>query len=179
VRTTRNLPALTYDVFIKAFEKKVTAAQLAIDRLRKVEAPYNVVKEVMEAARLPNDQDLVMDPGYVCARVTATPDDSLEAFEELAARIGERLKKAKLHPDGIPATSHGGLTCCLWFIWHCPTFDVRMLVLVPEKGMRDVRVTAHDRRTVERQYLIVRVQRRAAGWAAPQPRKADDEEIVF
>jgi hypothetical protein len=179
---TRNLPAHSYDVFIKAFEQKVTAAQLAIERLRKVEAPYNILKEVMEAARLPNDQSIVMDPGYVSVHITATPDDSLEAFEALASCIGERLLKARLHGDGVPATSHGGSLCCLWFLWCCDAFDVRLLVHVPAKGMRDVEVAARDRHTVEREYVIARVERhvwRAPGWATVQRRGDDSEEVPF
>jgi hypothetical protein len=156
--SVKNLPAYRYELFVKAFEKKVTAAQQAIERMRQMEQPYNILKEVMEAERLPNEQQIWMESSYIAAHVTATENDSLEAFETLAARIGKALLDAKLHRDGVPATSHGGSTSCLWFCWHCGKFDARLFVKVPETGMRDVKVLQVERKTVDYDYVMQRIE---------------------
>jgi ribosome-associated translation inhibitor RaiA len=155
---TKNLPAYRYELFTKAFEKRVTAAQQAIDQLRKLEAPYNLLKDAMEAERLPNEQHIIMDSGRVSVHVTATSYDSLEAFEALASRLGKRLRDAKMHRDGVPATSHGGTVCCLWFRWMCGAFMVTIFVNVPTAGMRDVAVTVRERQTIETEYVLQRIE---------------------
>ena len=65
MKTTRNVPALRYDLFIKAFEKEVTAAQSRIKAIEAMEQPYNLVKEALEAAKLPNDTTLSLSPSVV------------------------------------------------------------------------------------------------------------------
>jgi hypothetical protein len=158
-----NLPAIRYDLFIKAFEKKVTAAQAAIEALRVMEQPYNVVKDAMESARLPNDQHMNMDARSIGVMLHATQADSLEALETLAQTIGQRLFAAGMHHDGDPATSHGGSSCCLWFAWNCNTeragsFQVRLYVSVPTAGLRDCEVIKSERQTVETDFQLKRIE---------------------
>lgn len=158
-----NLPAYRYDLFIKAFEKKVTAAQAAIEALRAMEQPYNVVKDAMEAARLPNDQQMNMDAKSIGVHLHATPADTLRGLETLAQTIGQRLLAAGMHGDGNPATSHGGSSCCLWFAWNCKTervggFQVRLYVSVPHTGLRDCEVIKSERHTVETDYQLKRIE---------------------
>lgn len=165
-----NLPAHRYDLFIKAFEKKVTAAQAAIDALRAMEQPYNTVKDAMEAARLPNEQHIHMEARSIAVSVGATPKDTLAGLEGLAAAIGHRLLAAGMHRDGKPSTSHGGCACCLWFVWQCKTeragpFQVRLYVHVPTDGMLDCEVVKTERRTVEDHYELKRLELPA--YAAP------------
>jgi hypothetical protein len=158
-----NLPAIRYDLFIKAFEKKVTAAQAAIEALRAMEQPYNTVKDAMEAARLPNEQHIHMEARSISVSLQATPADTLAGLEALAAAIGQRLLGAGMHGDGQPATSHGGCACCLWFVWQCKTeragpFQVRLYVHVPDDGMLDCEVVKTERRTVEDHYELRRIE---------------------
>jgi hypothetical protein len=161
--TTKNLPSLRYDIFIKAFEKKVAAAQAAIEAVRSMEQPYNAVKDAMEAARLPNDQSINIDARAISVHLQATPADTLAGLEALAMTIGRGLLAVGMHRDGEPATSHGGSSCCLWFCWSCRTeragsFQVRLYVGVPHNGLRDCEVIKSERHTVEADYQLKRIE---------------------
>jgi hypothetical protein len=146
--------------------------QREIERLRAMEQPYNIVKEAMEAARLPNDQHITMDPAYIGVSVTATPADSLSYFESLAEMIGQRLVANRMHKDGMPATRHGGCACCLWFTWRCEVpphkraFQARLYVALPISGLTDCDVIECTRTSVDIEYEVRRKE--PATYRAPE-----------
>jgi hypothetical protein len=117
----------------------------------------------MEAVRLPNEQTMHMEARAIAVHLHATPTDTLDGFETLAQTIGQRLLAAGMHRDGEPATSHGGSMCCLWFAWQCKTewtgsFQVRLYVSVPTDGLRDCTWVKTERRTVETNYELKRIE---------------------
>lgn len=106
----RTVPVPRYDLFISAFEKKVAEYQQQIRKIERLERVYNVLKEVGESFKLPNDQKLNLEAARVELHINATPDDTLKTFTKLAEAVGAKLKEAGLHRDGVPAISTAGTT---------------------------------------------------------------------
>jgi len=102
------VPAPRYVQFITAFEKEVTAAQERIKKLEGMEYPYNIIKNTLEEARLPNDINLSLTENSVDIQFVAIPSDSMKGLNVFIESIGKSLLKNNIHRDGIPACYDGG-----------------------------------------------------------------------
>jgi hypothetical protein len=165
---SRNLPAYRYDVFIKAFEAHVAAHQQQIDALRGMERPYNLVKEALEAVRLPHEQELILAHASVSVTMTATPDTLLSAFDPLVEAIGKRLLGAQLHRDGEPAVDVSGtFRPEVEYRWRLIDYtkSVLLTVAIPEAGLPDLKVERVKHVTEWESYRLTRIE--APTWAAP------------
>lgn len=181
MKTTRNVPALRYDLFIKAFEKEVTAAQSRIKAIEAMEQPYNLVKEALEAAKLPNDTTLSLSPSVVKIVMHALPSDFLTMFDALCTEIGSRLLTAGLHKDGIPSRTDGGWWHHLQRSWRCFDHDqpctVMLEVELPDEGLRDLALEKIERTTTVIDYRLT--PRDPATYVAPKHFRTVREEIAF
>jgi hypothetical protein len=157
---TKNLPAIRYELFIKAFEKRVTAVQREIEQLRGMEQLYNIVKDAMEAVRLPNEQRLNLHTYNLFAGFRATPTDRLSTFDPVVKAIGDRLRAAGLH-DGEPSVSMGGSACDVDYKWRMASRGIWLTIDVPDKGMADLAVEVETRTTQEQHYTIRHIEPRS------------------
>lgn len=160
----KNLPSLRYDLFIRLLEKEATALQARYRALESMEHPYNVVKEALEAANLPNEQKLTCSHGDITATITATPTDLASELEKFIASIGKRLREDGLHKSGEPARSDGGSLRALWGYWICShpragSFYVYIHIEVPESGLPDLDVISQERKSITREWNLIRRER--------------------
>jgi len=184
---SKNLPAYRYELFVKVFEKRVSAVQKEIEQLRGMEQVYNLLKDAMESLRLPNEQDIVVSTYYIFVKIVATPMDRLAGFDTAVKAIGRRLLDAKLHHDGEPAVRMGGDWCDVDYIWNCRNGrGVWLTIRVPDCGLPDLEVTELERVTQERRYVLRPIDPPA--YAVPpnlqtaagrEAALAIDEKIVF
>jgi hypothetical protein len=183
---TKNLPAYRYELFIKVFEAKVAAAQREIENARRMEGLYNLVKEAMEVARLPNYQNISFHSSWLIATVIATPTDRIATFDEAAKIIGARLHKADMHRDGEPAIGYGTYSCSVSYVWHLGDKRVSLAISVPESGLIDLAVTKHIETSECEVFKLNRIE--PPSYAAPPAFKtvgdhpavsAADDEILF
>lgn len=155
---TPNVPSLRYDLFIKAFEREVIARQSQIKAIEAMEQPYNLVKEALEAVRLPNDCQLRLAHGVVLVQITAVPTDRLAMFEALTERVGAALLKAGLHRDGVPSVGDAGYWPERKWTWKLGgqrvTGTVAVAVDLPRDGIADIEVTQIRRTTESIEWLI-------------------------
>jgi hypothetical protein len=156
----KNLPAYRYELFIKVLEQRVAAVQKEIEQLRGMERLYNIVKDTMEEARLPQEQDISVSSSYIFVHVTAGPADRLDSFAPVVKALGERLCAADLRNDPEPAVSMGGHAPSVAYVWNIDGFSktIYLTVHIPKEGLPDVEVTEMDRVTTERQYVLKRIE---------------------
>jgi hypothetical protein len=146
-----NVPSRRYLQFITAFEKAVENAQRHIKRIETMECPYNLVQSALEEANIPNDIVLTLTSTGIEVIVYALPNNSIEIFENLSARIGEKLKNSRLHESGIPSCIKGGSSCQIRYIWHGKninnstiTYGVSLNIIIPNGGLIDLKVETVD-----------------------------------
>jgi hypothetical protein len=155
---TKNLPSLRYELFIAVLERKATEAQNAFKALSKAEQTYNLVKEALEAQRLPHDITLDVGATAVGINITVLPTDSLATFTPLLAAIGKALYDAKHHRDGVPSVGDMPWSPRRDYDWFCrgdwPGI-VSVVLTLPKEGTRDIDVQTVDRTTTSREYKLV------------------------
>jgi hypothetical protein len=152
-----NLPSLRYELFIKKIELEVVAAQSRIKALEAMELTYNLVRDALEACRLPNDTSLGLASNSVSVEMTALPTDALAMFAPLAREIGDRLARAGLHPDGLPSVGSAGHSPIRTHRWMLTTKGYQVVTLaieLPEKGLRDCRVIRVPRTYTLEEYKL-------------------------
>jgi hypothetical protein len=172
-------PAKQYDVFIKAFEKRVTAAQEQIEKLRAMERWYDCCKQALETVALPNEHDLNLSGDAIVMSVRALPADRLATFERLVEAVGGSLKAAGLRDDPTPARSMGGCYCDIDFVWRQWRPQHRSVILaikLPETGIADVLVQQRTRTTETIEYVLT-VASAPDGIAPPANFRTVREEI--
>lgn len=106
------VPAPRFDIFITAFEKFVHQRRKEIEAVDLLMRPYEIVREAMENARLPNDNKLELITNGIRADIRVEPDNKPGPYWALAAAIGYGLHKANLHETGEPAIDRLGS------FWH-------------------------------------------------------------
>jgi len=183
---SKNLPAYRYELFVKVFEKRVSAVQKEIEQLRGMEQLYNLLKDAMESVRLPNEQRIAVSAYNIIATIVATPTDRLANFDAAVKAIGGRLLDAGRHYDGEPSVCMGGGWCVVDYQWHVKSKGVWLTIKVPAEGLPDLEVTEMERVTQERQYVLRPIDPPA--YAVPpnlqtaagrEAALAIDEEILF
>ncbi len=148
-RKPSNLPAKRYEQWISVFEKHVSEVQKRISRVQKLEPVYNVVRSVLEAAKLPNETKINISEGSIGSidiHIAAVETDHSETFELLRERIGHALVTAGLRerPDG--AVTRGGWYKHMSFQWHLQrkigedSRVVHLVVGIPKNGIADFAV---------------------------------------
>jgi hypothetical protein len=151
------VPAQRYDLFIKAFERKVAEAQQKIEKLRGLEQIYNVVRDVLERFKLPNATTLNMTSDGVAIGIHGAASDSTETFEPLTKAMGEALVRAGLRTNPEPASRIGGWWHDINHIWRVGE-DNRVVTLsidVPDPdGFRDLDVITVTRQSESYEYEL-------------------------
>lgn len=151
VGKVQQLPAYRYELFINAYEKKVAEIQESIRRMEKMERLYNLVVNAASPFRLPNDQSLILNENSVMLSIKAAPDDLLATFDKLAFAVGEELRNAGLHKEGVPAT--GSNWRHMEYKFRVGSFDPRkdrerptvsIIVELPEAGVRDADIKSEQ-----------------------------------
>lgn len=174
-----NLPAPLCEPFIAVFERAVAEAQRAFSSMRDNERAYACIKAALDDAKLPNDRRVLLKPELVEVRISATPKDRWATFQALADDMGERLRKAGCHGDGVPARRVGGFFPEIEHTWHDREFarTVRLNVLLPAVGIEDYSVQIAE---LQMPYTEYRIEpRKSEPRIVPIRTAADAEEVAF
>lgn len=119
------VPAKRYDLFIKAFEKKVEEAQKQIAAMDRLMRPYEICRAALELAELENETSLDLRSDGILIRIVPLDHDREEFYHPILQKIGSELLRANLHKDGIPTSSSSSYD--FYHIWrlNCPTTESR------------------------------------------------------
>lgn len=102
------VPAKRYDLFITAFEKKVTEAQESIKRMDQLMRPYEVCRETLELFELENETRLQLTERGIHIDIAIMDLDREEKFLKLISKLGSNLLERKMHLDGQPSAENSG-----------------------------------------------------------------------
>lgn len=142
------VPARRYEQFISVFEKCVSEIQKQVTAMEKMERIYSVVREVMEAADLPNDMKFELGPNQLKIKVSAAATDKIGTFDALLKSIGLALRDAGLHEDGEGAIRRGGYWYDIdatWAIKRGSTVQVVAVNIdIPRQGLADVEILCEE-----------------------------------
>lgn len=139
-----NVPAPRYELFTSAFEKKVAAYQEIIRATEKSEQVYNICRDALERAKLPNDVKLDLAPKGVSIEIEALPTDKLALFQRAFEMIGEGLVAARLRNNTEPAIGDVRWRSGITAVFHvkCPLTammsKVEISVYMPSEGIADL-----------------------------------------
>ena len=96
----KNLPSKRYDLFIKAFEKKVEEAQKAIAKMDKLMRPYEICRAALEKAELENETKLELNSDGIRVTIIPLQADKKGFYQTVLTEIGKELQRSNLHSTG-------------------------------------------------------------------------------
>jgi len=130
------VPSHRYDIFLTFFEKKVHALQQEVENMRRAERIYNIAREELEKAKLPNDIRLDTRGECVDIDIHITEENHWKHFLPLIEALGKRVRPE----DPVPAFS-GVSTATLHWYWskECNTI-LYVTAFIPWKGTKFCRV---------------------------------------
>lgn len=144
-----NLPAKRYELFISAWEKKVAEAQKELSLLERLSGPYEVVRRVLEEAKLENESSLDMSKRGITLRIQPLDTDRKQVFIILSKAVGVELNRLRFHEDGVPA--EGKTSYDFYYVWQLrdfnPIVEVLVVIDVPINGTPHIKILETDHKT--------------------------------
>jgi hypothetical protein len=170
-------PSLRYDLFIKVVEKEVVAARARIEQLQKMERIYNLVKDVVEHVKPPNDTTIDCSSVSVIMRIQALPTDFLATFDPIINGIGKALVDAGFREEPDPSCYDGGYWHHLIRTWQIHPRMIQIMIDLPLEGLRDLEVVRTERQSLSYDYSVRK--REPVTVIGHAPYRVVSEEIPF
>lgn len=140
------MPSKRYDIFITAFEKVVAEKQKEIAAIDGLMRPYEIVRQALERAKLPNDASIYLLPGKIKVDIPLQDTDGMAVFVPLLKDIGQELVLARLRLKETPMMEQSAFRRI--FTWKLIKMDnvpsVEVHLCVPYNGTEKVKITTQQ-----------------------------------
>lgn len=156
----RHLLAKRYDLFVKAFEKKVADHQKQIESLQTTEIVYNTIRDLLDGWGFDGDVKLDIEGiskfnhfPVVSINAVGRPIDAAADFESFARKISEKLVDKGWRSSLDISTDHLDYSRTLRYAWitQQPRTRVQFHIDIPTVGFSDLQLTErYETTTYER-----------------------------